>query len=85
MQSHKIKKGGNSNLIDWLPPFYIFVRLHCNLLNWSCLPFIFFAIALQSIELELPPLFKKAGPEPRWYGYGETDIITKTLHCNVAA
>ena len=34
--------------------FYI-VRLHCNLLIWSCLPLIFCAIALQSIKLELPP------------------------------
>jgi hypothetical protein len=85
MQSHKIKKGGNSNLIDCnaiaqkiiklelppyfkfctialqsikleLPPFFIlcdciaiyeigvtslfyFARLHCNLLNWSYIPF----------------------------------------------
>ena len=32
-----------------------FVRLHCNLLNWSYLPFLFCAIVLQSSKLELPP------------------------------
>ena len=36
---------------------FYFVRLHCNLYNWSYLPFLFFAIALQSIKLELPPFF----------------------------
>jgi hypothetical protein len=36
---------------------FCFVRLHCNLLNWSYLPFIFCAIALQSIKLDLPPFF----------------------------
>jgi hypothetical protein len=42
-----------------LPPFFYFVRLHCNLLNWSYLPFfIFCTIALQSIKLELPPFFR---------------------------
>ena len=35
-----------------------FARLHCNLLNWSYLPFLFCAIALQSIKLELPPFLK---------------------------
>jgi hypothetical protein len=34
-----------------------FARLHCNLLNWSYFPFLFCAIALQSIKLELPPFF----------------------------
>jgi hypothetical protein len=29
--------------------------LHCNLLNWSYLPFLVCAIALQSIKLELLP------------------------------
>jgi hypothetical protein len=33
---------------------FYFSRLHCNLLNWSCLPFLFCVIALQSIKLELP-------------------------------
>jgi hypothetical protein len=36
--------------------FYI-VRLHCNLLIWSCLPLIFCAIALQSIKLRVTSLF----------------------------
>ena len=40
-----------------LPPYFYFPWLHCNLLNWSCLPFLFCAIALQSIKLELPPFF----------------------------
>jgi hypothetical protein len=40
-----------------LPPFFYFVGLHCNLLNWSCLPILFCAIALQSIKLELPPFY----------------------------
>jgi hypothetical protein len=31
--------------------------LHCNLLNWSYLSFIFCVIALQSIKLELPLFF----------------------------
>ena len=39
----KIKKGGNPK--------------HCNLLNWSCLPFFICAIALQSIKLGFPPFF----------------------------
>ena len=43
MQSRKIYKGVNSNLID------------CN--AWSFLPCIFCVIALQSINLELPPLY----------------------------
>jgi hypothetical protein len=41
-----------------LPPFLNFVWLHCNLLNWSYLPFIFCVIALQSINwFYLPFLF----------------------------
>ena len=40
-----------------LPPFFYFPSLHCNLLNLSYLPFLFCAIALQSIKLELPPFF----------------------------
>jgi len=39
------------------------VRLHCSLLNWSYLPFIFSAIALQSIKLELPLIF--SSPDPK--------------------
>jgi hypothetical protein len=31
------------------------MRLHCNLLDWNYLPFLFCMIALQSIRLELPP------------------------------
>jgi hypothetical protein len=61
MQSQKIKKGGNSNIKG----------LHCNILNWSYLPFLYWsylpflylsylpflfcAIALQSFKLDLPP------------------------------
>ena len=59
MQSHKIKKGGNSNLIDCNAITKKIKKggnpKHCNLLNWSCLPFLFCAIALQSIKLGLPP------------------------------
>ena len=51
----QIEKGDNSNLKDCnaivialqsikleLPPFFYFARLHCNLLNWDFLPFLFF-------------------------------------------
>jgi hypothetical protein len=61
MQSHKIKKGGNSKLIDCNAITQNKKgrqRLHCNLLNWSYLPFLFCVIALQSIKLEFPPFFK---------------------------
>ena len=33
---------------------HILIKDH-NLLNWSYLPFLFYVIALQSIELELSP------------------------------
>jgi hypothetical protein len=37
---------------------FYFVQLHCNLLNWSYLPFLFCAIALQSLNWSyLPFLF----------------------------
>ena len=36
---------------------FYFMRLHCNLLNWRYLPFLFCVIALQSIKLVLPPFF----------------------------
>ena len=56
----KIYKGGNSNLIDAMlgvTSLFYFARLHSNVLNWSYLPCTFCVIALQSIKLELPPLY----------------------------
>ena len=36
---------------------FYFARLHCNLLNWSYLPFLFCVIALQSINFGVASLF----------------------------
>jgi hypothetical protein len=64
LQSIKLELSPFYILRDCIAIYYIrvtclfyFVRFHCNLLNWSYLPFIFCVIALQSITLELPPFY----------------------------
>jgi hypothetical protein len=84
--------GGNSNLIDCnaiaqtkrevtpIDCFY-FARLHYNLLNWSYLPFLFCAIALQSIKLELPPLYILHDCIAIYWSY--LPFCFAWLHCNL--